>query len=48
MMPKKLSRELQEEARQWRIDKCGYDSFEALFECFKQEVINGREGLKPG
>lgn len=33
-----LSKEEKEQARQWRVKKCGWDSFYSLFELFKIEI----------
>jgi hypothetical protein len=38
-----LSKEEREEARQWKIEKCGYDSHEKIVELFGEVVGDGKD-----
>jgi len=35
-----LSAEEQEQSRKWRLNKCGFDSFDKLWDKFQKEVRN--------
>ena len=41
-----LSKREREEARRWRIEKCGEDSFESLFEKFKYMMSEQNQSKK--
>lgn len=42
----KLTKEDREKARIWRIEKCGYDSFEKLFEEWLKEKEERKGDVK--